>query len=300
MAQPLFSDLSESFFIESHITGVGAFLNIPSNVEYKITRQLPREKEYLVSQGNLMWQKRYLDTDVAIVGETVYRFYIQSGIDAENKPIYALNQTEIHVSKPNLFWSPMMDGSAFTASEPRDALILFLSIRLAQLVQQGHIKLPQDKKAHGLRFPVRGTFEFVESDMPVVAIDYGGGQGSAGDLGWAVSEDNLKLNIYIAADRLEDRNAVGKNIIALMREIDWFLSDYGCLNIEYGEYQHYLEARLNIPVYMAQMSIGFTRFLFQFQEQQDEWQILGSPIPITIESINGVDCYIIDNADGAI
>lgn len=257
-----------AFFVGRHETGVGYFLSIPSNEEFRLTRYFdPEVGEEVLVEGVFPSGQLYLDWGVNPRGATVYRYYLRDGDE------YIQDSEWAAEPKPLLSWNPIDVGSFYAASDPRDALIVFLSARLAQLVRNGTIKVKNPN--HGVYFPVKRNYMFELAETPVISARYSAGAGVAGDISGILTEEMLDVSLDVAAGTDQELDQVTRALRGLRGEVERFLTDLGCLNARYTNFSEFLIPNVEPQLYGANMTISCTAYTF-LQREEETWTLLPS------------------------
>lgn len=173
---------------------------------------------------------------------------------------------------PNVRYSAVEDGSAMDVLSPRDMLVVYLSIRLAQIARDGALYVRSD--AHKKRFNVKADHTFDEAETPVISVGLSGGMGGQGDLGWNFTEERLKFTLTAFSFDKSERDSLTRVLRGLIGEIAWFLGDLGCDEISFGELEEQSVVRQPYG-YMTKLAIGVKVYTY-IRAVSQGWQLTPS------------------------
>ncbi|TDE85579.1 hypothetical protein [Deinococcus sp. S9] len=222
-----------------------------------------------ICQGYETRAQPYLDWDVPVNQPVTY--WLETG-PGEDGPWTEVARETV-TPQPELAYSVLEDGITMDALNVRDAIAVFFSTRLAQLAREGRViaRKPEWK----LRFPMTVAYDFEDANLPLGAVGMSYGTGTQGDLGWNMTEEDLKFSLTFVAKTREERDSITMAIRGLLQELDWFLGDMGCVNTCAGEMT---EGYQNVvPVlYSLELAIGTTSYIWHTSKDFG-WRLL----PIT-------------------
>lgn len=272
--------------IGPHPSGVGVYISPPTGVHFRIIRDpAPVEDIYTaegefveslerdVLKGFITTPRKFLDWDCPTGEEVTYQILIsETGEDdtftLANRGTYTFTLT------PKQGYSVLQDGDTFNTPNPRDILKLFFSVKLAELCRVGAIRVKNP--GHRAKFPVTTNYQFPEANLPVMSIDLAQGNGGPADIGWGMTESQIKLGIIIAALEAHERDQISMAMVGLMREVDWLLDDLGMINTQYGEMEHGIQ-HSDPPLYLLNLAVACTGYTYPFDRNVDTWE----PLPGT-------------------
>ena len=271
--------------VQPHPSGVGMLIALPLRVHYRLWRDPgpsvpvihpdsldehgdpkrdPETGQFLYPQGTqavpilVGYETRpqpYLDWDVALNVPVTY--WIELGESPLGPWLERGRQTV--TPTPELTYSVLEDGLTMDALNIRDAIAVFYSTRLAQLAAEGHViaRKPEWRQ----RFPMTVAYDFEEANLPLGAVQMSYGTGHQGDLGWNITEEDLKFSLSFVAASREERDSISMAVRGLLQELDWFLGDMGCVNTSAGELVENYQVLTPI-LYSFELAIGTTAYLW--------------------------------------
>lgn len=246
---------------DPHASGCGVLIAPPLFVPYRVYRD-----GVLILEGISGNPERFLDWDAPSYKEIVYRLETMGESD------YAPSGEYRVTLRPELTYSAVDDGETYDVVNPRDALVVFFSTRLAQLARAGklHVKNPN----HKAKYQVTTAYQFEDSKMPVLVIDYADGESSQGDIGYEYSEGPCKMDFMLAANTKEERDAVWSAVTGLWKDIEWFLDDLGVMSPMLTNKQNSVQ---EVEPLLYTLSFSITGQLITWHgERSQPWQILNT------------------------
>lgn len=212
-------------FATPHPSGCGCYLVPPSGVPYKIFRSDVKfglgRVPGLILQGVASPGTRYLDWDLPVGKSVTYR--LEAGGETEEITVEA---------EPQNTYSAVNDADMEDAENPRDALVVYYATRLAQLTAKGkvvvNLKDGEVESNHARKFSVRTEHNFEEAELPILVLEYEGGEAHGLDLGHEMTEAPFKVEGYFIASSREERDSARQAFVGLWRDTEWFLEDVGC------------------------------------------------------------------------
>jgi hypothetical protein len=279
MTAPTYTITDYDDCIQPHPSGCGAYIQPPRFTYYRFWRDpCPTEDVFAVdAKGNIILSpdtrqptyistaqipvlqgytdqaRRYLDWEVPVGVPFTYRLELSV---LEDGPWVQVQDWVLDL-QPTMSYSAIEDGENYDVSNPRDALVVFYGTRLAQLARAG--KLYTRNKAYRKKYNTTTAYSFDDADMPVLSIGLGYGSGHGGDLGWNLTEENIRLDIVgMAADKLE-RDSLTAALRGLVAEVDLFLGDLGCVETSYGQLRE-TEQHSEPMLYLIEQSITTTLY----------------------------------------
>lgn len=219
-----------------------------------------------ILDGNQRYgHRRYLDWDVPMDTPLTYR--IESSRDGATWTVYAQGTLTL---EPQLAYSAIDDDVLTDVINPRDAVIVFLSTRLAQLARQGTLYVRSE--AHRRRFNVTAADAFGETEAPIIGVRLGGGTGDQGDLGWNFTEERLKLELTCFSFDRRERDSLTRALRGLFSELARFLEDLGASSISYGELDE--STQVADPYgYLTTLAVGLTLYTY-VHPAAPTWQLV--------------------------
>lgn len=259
----------------------GAFIHIPPKVTFRMTRDIEDgEGESNIFENAYVDEVRYFfDAETNVRGPTHYKLYTMvDGVETHDPDDSITIYPDQTVS-----WNPINDPNLYKATNPKDALILFLSARLAQItaIPGTELNLKVKKPNHRHRYPVSRGHAFTDADFPNLSVEYASGAGGAAGIGWLATEHGLQLQVELIAGSLDERDAVSNALRELIPEIDIFLENLGCYCSKYGNFRQYpLEKDANF-LYCAALTVATTAYTLVNRIKDDmSWTLL-QPLTIT-------------------
>lgn len=268
--------------IEPHPSGTAFFVLLPMKVHYRlwrtpgpVVREIERdengeplrdpmtgqilseatEKAIPIMTGLEIQPHPYLDWDVPVGEEVTY--WLETGPSDQGPWTEVARQTV--KAEPELTYSVLDDGATMDALNIRDAIGVFFSTRLAQLAREGRViaRKPEWKN----RFPMTVAYDFEEANLPLGAVGMSYGTAAPGDIGWTMTEEDLKFSLTFVAQTREERDSVSMAARGLIQELDWFLSDMGCVNTVAGEMVEGYQ-QVSPVLYSYEFAVGTTSYIF--------------------------------------
>lgn len=272
-------DYRDRFHVAEHPSGVGVWLVFPANEAFRLTRLGSSEDgETEVMAGTFATRRTFLDWGLRVGRRTVYRYYRVAEDGSET-----LESEWEATADPHRTWSPLDEPDLYAASRPREAIIVFLSARLAQLARAGIVRVGNEN--HKIAFPVKANHSFETPELPVIAVDYSSGAGKVADVGAGLTEHYLQVKLDVAASSEAERTSVTDALRELIGELAAFLAALGMEGTEYGNFSHYF-IELEPQFYGAMMSIGTTAYGFQ-RNREDSWELLPVEEPFALRDEDG-------------
>jgi|GEM_PF-6638808 len=279
--------------LQPHESGMGVLITPPTHTYFRVWRTpgpteeifetdadgelvldpdtdapiLIEERDVPVLSGYVTSTRRLMDWDTPVDVPLRYRIEIS---DTEAGP-YAPVLDDTLTLEPNVTYSALEDGGLLGVASPRDALVVYLSWRLASLARQGVI--PVRRKSHKRKFPVVTSYSFNEADLPVVAVHYAYGRGHALDLGSTMSVHHPKIGFTVAAADKPERDALTRVFEGLIVELESFLVDLGCDEVEYGEMAESVQ-QSDPYLHLLELALGMTRYVFHGHRAASGWTLI--------------------------
>lgn len=256
------------FAVESHPSGVGAYITVPSGVPYRIYRLglkvgldgIPG----LVMQGYSRVPVRYLDIEAPVGKELAYELHLLGDSGA-----YEVAERARVTLTPSMTYAAMQDSEAWDVVNPRDALVLYYATRLAQLARSGHLYVRNPD--HKLRYEVKVANDFDDHALPVMAALDDDGDAIVGDMGANFTQSVVKVTFVCAAATREERDSLREAVIGLWRETDFFLEDTGMINVMLTNLSSGYEAS-DPPLHLLRFDV--TGEIFTWGGATGAWQML--------------------------
>lgn len=225
------------------------------------------EKPVPILQGYEIRDQPYLDWDVPLGVPVTY--WLETAETDEGPWAEAARHTV--TAEPALEYSVMQDVTTLSTLNVRDALAVFYSTRLAQLAAEGAViaRKPEWKK----KFPMVVSYDFDEANLPLGSVEMSYGSSGQGDLGWNYTEEDLKFSMIFVAQGREERDSVSAAVRGLMQELDWFLSDLGCVKTCAGEMSHGYQ-NVSPILYSFEIAIGTTAMVWHGEKNISGWKML--------------------------
>lgn len=262
-------------YVENHPSGAGFWLQIDAGEEFKLTREISHEwGESEVMNGQLEKQQVYFDYGFSTREPTVYRYY--NKINNE----WVLQQEITAKGNPIMWWNPANEPSNHAAQDPRDALVAFYGVRLAQLTRQGVVRV--ENPNHKSVFPVHIAYGFDPAVLPSVALRYGNGAGYMADIGRYTMEEVLAVEVSVFAHTQEELDSLTRAMRGMMGELSVYMVAMDCHNIQYGGFQQGImgetskEGTLQSQIYTATMTISCTAYTAMGIDDRRTWRLLPS------------------------
>lgn len=243
-------------FFTEHPSGVGYYISPPVGMHYRIWRTPgPQEVTYpLDARGNAALDdedqplpptvrdlpllygysdvgRRFLDWDAPVDQDVTY--WVETGPTPEG-PWKTIHRIKLRCA-PEMTYSVLSDSGIQDVMNIRDALVVFLSVRLAQEARAGRVYTRQ--LGHRKRFNVVTEYEFAEADLPAVSVGYSYGTGAGADLGVTMMEEIVKIHFEVLCADKRERDSLTSAFRGLLPQIELFLGDLGCIDTTYGELQ---------------------------------------------------------------
>jgi hypothetical protein len=273
----------------------GAFIHLPPNVTFRMTRDIEDgEGETDIFANTLVDDVRYFfDAETNVRGATHYKLYTTTnGVESHDPE----DSITIHPDQ-TVSWNPINDPNLYRASKPKDALILFLSARLAQLtaIPGTDLNLTVKKENHRIRYPVSRGHAFTDADFPNLSVEYASGAGGPAGIGWLATEHGLQMQVEVISGSIPERDAVTDAVRELIPEIDIFLENLGCYFSKYGNFRQYpIEKDANF-LYAAALTIATTAYTLVNRVKDDmSWTLLQ---PLSVKPIDPDQAFIYADFD---
>ena len=258
-----------------HPSGVGCFVVVPAGAPFRVLRSDIRKgvdgEAGLLLRGHCERPRRFLDLDVPLNEDVTYTFETLNNQTGE----YEVLDTFSGHLEPQLTYSAVEDADSYDVVSPRDALIIFYSTRLAQLVREGRLYVKgaaQGQSNHHRRYPVSAGYEFRPQDLPVISADHAGSAGALGDLGGNYTEEDIQIEFMAAAASIEERDSLAGAIRGLLKETDAFMEDAGVMLPAFTHFEGGVEPT-SPPLYTLRWSICGTVYTWH-GERELPWEML--------------------------
>lgn len=241
-----------------HPSGVGCFLVPPVGAQIRIKRSDVRNdgvdgEAGVIFKGYLHTPRRFLDLDVPLNKAVTYTFEVMNRTTGEYE---VFDTVEGHL-EPQLSYSAIEDADTYDVANPRDALMIFYSTRLAQLVREGALYVrgaAENKSNHVHRYPVTAAYEGRSNELPTISVDHAGSNGHLGDLGGTYTEEDVQIEMVAAAATIEERDSLASAIRGLLKDTDSFMEDVGMMLPMMAHFEMGVEP-VNPPLYTLRWSI---------------------------------------------
>ena len=275
-----------------HPSGVGVILTPPVGVRFRLWRDpAPLEKEFDPESGQLVGSHevpvlrglcskpgQYFDWDAPLDTPLTYWLEVRVAPALDYQEVWRDTIT----LKPQVRYSALEDGGLQDSLSIRDALVVYYSTRLAQLVREG--SLYARNPGHAYRFPVVTSFDQTEPNLPQMSAGSEQVEVASGSLGWEMSEQTLSVQFVAASSDERERDSLGQALWGLMRELDWYLSDLGCLETQMTDYVSGINQTI-VPI-LYQLAFKISLSLFVYGSQDDPgWQLVPNQRWIAIDDL---------------
>lgn len=267
--------MNEPSGVWPHPSGVGIFVCPPCGPLVRVLRSDVRkgvdDEPKVILQGSFDRPRRFLDLDPPLDREVTYTFETFDALTGE----WSVAGTFAGKLEPALSYSAVEDADAVDTVSPRDALILFYSTRLAQLVRSGvlYVRGAREGESNHLnRYPVSPGYTFQNPDLPLITAEHAGSDGKLGDIGGTYTEEDAQIEFMAVSATMEERDSLASAIRGLLKDTDWFLEDAGMMLPQFGHFETGVEP-VEPPLYTLRWSV-FGRVTTWHSERDLPWELL--------------------------
>lgn len=297
------------FNVQYAPSGAGQMYAIPAHERFRLARYIDAEiGEIVLLEGKRSVDDLLFDFGAPGRRPDTIRYYLWEEGDWVLDSEWEVNPSALYGwSSVDPFWQ--------MAADPRDAILSFFRIRLAQMVRDGYIPISAKGTNHDTLFPVSRSYGFQPAELPAVSAQYTDGAGGAGDIGNTMQMHGLKITLEASAREPEEIDGIARALRGLQPELAAFLYHLDCHEVHFENFGEQLYGIGNSEtvepgLYGCNMTIALTQYTFSNIRDNTTWTLLplpkataypnrlGNPVIVTAPDFEAIDLQRLERDAG--